>query len=47
LTEQDENRARARRRPDKYDFIGMALLAFVLALVIAHFVVPDTLPPEP
>jgi hypothetical protein len=32
-------------RPDRYDYIGMALLALVVALWIAHFVLP-TPPPE-
>jgi hypothetical protein len=34
-----------KRHLDRYDYIGLALLAFVIALFIAHFVVPDTLPP--
>jgi len=33
-------------RPDLYDYIGMALLALVVALWVAHFVLPP-LPPEP
>jgi len=38
--------ARFVSRFDRYDIIGMVLLAFVLALLIAHFVVP-TPPGEP
>jgi len=33
-------------RPDLYDYIGMGLLALVVALWVAHFVLPP-LPPEP
>jgi len=32
-------------RPDVYDYIGMALAALVVALWVAHFVLPP-LPPE-
>jgi len=32
-------------RPDRYDYIGIALLALVVALWTAHFVLPP-LPPE-
>ncbi len=36
------------KRPlDRYDYMGIALLACVVALFIAHFLMPDTLPPEP
>src|SRR5262245_32645245 len=34
------------RRPDRYDYIGIALLALVVALWVAHIVLPP-LPPEP
>ena len=37
----------AKRRLDRYDYMGIALLACVIALFVAHFLVPDTLPPEP
>jgi hypothetical protein len=33
-------------RPDIYDYIGMALAVLVVALWVAHFVLP-TPPPEP
>ena len=33
-------------RPDLYDYIGMVLAAGVLALWVAHFVLP-TPPPDP
>jgi hypothetical protein len=36
-----------KRRLDRYDYIGIALLAFVLALWVAHFVMPDTGPAAP
>jgi hypothetical protein len=36
-----------KRSLDIYDYIGLALLAFVIALWITHFIMPDTLPPEP
>jgi hypothetical protein len=36
-----------KRRLDRYDYIGIALLVFVLALWIAHFVMPDGGPPAP
>jgi len=32
------------RRPDKFDYIGIALIALVVALWVAHFVLPP-LPP--
>ena len=35
----------AKRRLDRYDLMGLALLACVMALWVAHFLVPDTLPP--
>lgn len=37
----------AKRRLDRYDVIGMAIVAFLIALWIAHFVLPDTGPPAP
>lgn len=37
----------AKRRLDRYDYIGMAIVAFLIALWIAHFVLPDTGPPAP
>jgi hypothetical protein len=33
-------------RPDTYDYIGMALAVFIVALWVAHFVLP-TPPPDP
>ena len=33
------------RRMDKYDIIGVLLLAFVIGLFVAHFVIPAP-PPE-
>jgi len=36
-----------KRSLDIYDYIGLALLTFVIALWITHFVMPNTLPPEP
>jgi hypothetical protein len=36
-----------KRRLDRYDYIGIAVLAFVLALWVAHFVMPDTGPAAP
>jgi hypothetical protein len=41
----DEKDIMIKRHLDRYDYIGIALLALVIALFIAHFVVPDTLPP--
>ena len=32
-------------RPDLYDYVGMALVALVIALWVAHFVAPAA-PPE-
>jgi len=32
-------------RPDRYDYIGLVLVAFVVALWVAHFVLPAP-PPE-
>jgi hypothetical protein len=32
-------------RPDLYDYIGLALAAFIVALWVAHFVLPAP-PPE-
>jgi hypothetical protein len=34
------------RRPDLFDFIGMGIVALLVALWVAHFVLPP-LPPEP
>ena len=34
-----------RRRLDRYDYIGLFLAAFVIALLIAHFVLPSGPPP--
>jgi len=39
--------AMARRRLDRFDYIGMAIVAFLIALWIAHFVLPDTGPAAP
>jgi hypothetical protein len=36
---------RARRRWDRYDFIGAAIVAFLVALWAVHFSLP-TLPPD-
>lgn len=33
-------------RPDVFDFIGMGIVALLVALWVAHFVLPP-LPPEP
>jgi hypothetical protein len=33
-------------RPDVYDYIGMAIVALLAALWVAHFVLP-TPPPDP
>lgn len=33
-------------RPDRYDYIGMALLALVAAIWVAHVVLPAP-PPDP
>jgi hypothetical protein len=37
----------AKRRLDRYDYIGMAIVVFLAALWIAHFVLPDTGPAAP
>jgi len=39
---------RGMSRPDRFDYMGMALLAMVVALWVAHFVLPapPPLPPE-
>jgi len=34
------------KRPDMYDYFGFSLIAIVVAMWIAHFVLPP-LPPEP
>ncbi|HXJ02219.1 MAG TPA: hypothetical protein VNH44_13435 [Micropepsaceae bacterium] len=33
-------------RPDRYDYIGLVLAVFVVALWVAHFALP-TPPPDP
>jgi hypothetical protein len=33
-------------RPDRYDYIGMVLALFMVALWVAHFALPP-LPPDP
>lgn len=36
------------KRPlDRYDYIGMAILALVIALWVAHLVMPNTGPAAP
>ncbi|MGE5537140.1 MAG: hypothetical protein ACM30I_00870 [Gemmatimonas sp.] len=35
-----------RHRPDRYDIIGLAILGFVVALFVAHAVLPPAPPPE-
>jgi hypothetical protein len=37
----------AKRLLDRYDYIGMAIVLFLIALWIAHFVLPDTGPAAP
>jgi hypothetical protein len=37
----------AKRRLDRYDMIGIAIVAFLIALWIAHFILPDTGPAAP
>jgi hypothetical protein len=37
----------AKHRLDRYDYIGMAIVVFLIALWIAHFVLPDTGPAAP
>lgn len=32
---------------DRYDYIGAALLAFVIALFVLHFILPPGPPPAP
>jgi hypothetical protein len=36
----------AKKRPDLYDYIGLTLAALLVALWVAHFVLP-TPPPDP
>jgi hypothetical protein len=36
-----------KRRLDKYDYIGLALVAFIVALYVAHFVLPAAPPLAP
>ena len=38
---------RKMRRWDRYDYIGAALLAFVVALFALHFILPAGPPPAP
>ncbi len=36
------------KRPlDRYDYIGMALVALLIALWVAHFLMPESGPPAP
>ena len=37
----------AKRLFDRYDYIGMAIVVFLIALWVAHFVLPDTGPAAP
>jgi hypothetical protein len=37
----------SKRRLDRYDYVGMAVVALVIALWIAHFVMPNTGPAAP
>jgi hypothetical protein len=37
----------AKRVIDRYDYIGMAIVVFLIALWIAHFVLPNTGPAAP
>jgi hypothetical protein len=37
----------AKRRFDRYDYIGMAIVVCLIALWVAHFVMPDTGPAAP
>ena len=37
----------AKRRLDRYDFIGLAIIAFLVALWIVHFLMPESGPPAP
>jgi len=37
----------AKPRLDRYDWIGLALVALLIALWIAHFVMPEAGPPAP
>lgn len=34
-------------RPDVFDYVGIALLAMIVALWVAHFVSPPAPPPLP
>ena len=36
-----------KRSLDRYDYIGMAIVALLIALWVAHFVMPDTGPAAP
>lgn len=36
-----------KRKLDRYDYIGIALLALVVALWVAHIVMPNTGPAAP
>jgi hypothetical protein len=37
----------AKRRFDRYHFIGLAVVLFLIVLWVAHFVMPDTGPAAP
>jgi hypothetical protein len=37
----------AKRQLDRYDYIGMVLIALVIALWVAHFIIPNTGPAAP
>ena len=37
----------AKRRLDRYDWIGLAIVALLIALWIAHFAMPETGPAAP
>jgi hypothetical protein len=36
-----------KRRLDRYDYIGLAIAVLVIALWVAHFVMPNTGPAAP
>jgi hypothetical protein len=36
-----------RRRLDRYDFIALAIVALLVALWVAHFLMPESGPPAP
>lgn len=37
----------AKRRLDRYDYIGLAIIGLLIALWIAHFLLPNTGPAAP